>query len=55
MKTAIALLALFGFFIDAVSVQSAEVVIGTYSNLYYNEEGGDLLGLEIIIRHNEHG
>jgi hypothetical protein len=34
----------------ATAAEKDASVAGTYSNLYYNEEGGDLLGLEIIIR-----
>ncbi len=39
---------IIGLFALATSA-SAENLIGTYSSLHFNEEGGDLLGMEILI------
>jgi hypothetical protein len=50
----VVLLALFAAVAFAGSAQ-VQRVTGIYSNLYYNKEGGDLIGMELLILPSGHG
>ncbi len=49
IKAAVLVTLALGYFLSVAMAQNANRVTGTYTNMYYNEEGGDLLGQELKI------
>lgn len=49
------ILLFFLLLFPAAALAASSSITGTYSSLYYNEEGGDLLGVEVIVERDKGG